>query len=315
MKELSASLTHQVECNLNVIPSKVTTLVESMDGSNISKAKLSFNLSGEKNDLARGKWADLNPFEVLNGENECSEELKGGWTFHWTKKNKVRIDTIRPENNQFPYPSTRASIAPGGKRGQRYSELHQSFFTFLGILLPTNADICRARDWPILTREKGPQKEVLIHSKNQALPNLAIGIRITGDGREDWSSKSAMHELIQHIAIRLEENVMRHKLLLKDQLSLEWSWQEEPSRGGSECTILAHISTGSNPVSIQNKNHLHWKALDSISSMNNEIEFATLAHNLLLKQGVGGEECKVHKNKVASRQTSPQAARKNVSHR
>jgi hypothetical protein len=58
-----------------VILSKVTTLVESTDGNNTSKAKLSFNLSGEKNDSSRGKRVDLNPFEVLNGEN------KGGWTF------------------------------------------------------------------------------------------------------------------------------------------------------------------------------------------------------------------------------------------
>jgi hypothetical protein len=41
--------------------------------------------------------------------------------------------------------------------------------------------------------------------------------------------------------------------------------------------------------------------------MNNEIEFATPAHNLLLKKGAGGE---VHENKAASRQTSPQAPRK-----
>jgi hypothetical protein len=71
MGELSASLTHQVECNLNVIPSKVTTLVENTDGSNTSKVKLSFNLSGEKNDSTRGKWADLNPFEMLNGETSA----------------------------------------------------------------------------------------------------------------------------------------------------------------------------------------------------------------------------------------------------
>jgi hypothetical protein len=264
MGELSASLTHQVECNLNIIPSKVTTLVESTDGSNTSKAKLSFNLSGEKNDSARGKWADLNPFEMLNGENERSdflrkilEEIEGGWSFQAKKKNKERVDTIRPDSNQSPHPSTRASITPRGKRDQTYSELHQSFFTSLGIPLPTNVDLCRARVWPVLTREKGPQKEVLIHSRNQALPNLPIGIRITGDGREDWSSKPAMDELIQHIAIGLEENVVRHKLLLKDQLSLEWSWQEELSRGGSECTILAHIPIGSNLVSIQNKKHLH----------------------------------------------------------
>jgi hypothetical protein len=113
-----------------------------------------------------------------------------------------------------------------------------------------SANVCRARVWPILTKEKGPQKEVLIHSRNQALPNLPISIRITGDEREDWSSKPAMDELIQHIAIELEENVLRHKLLLKDQLNLEWNWQEEPSRGGSKCTILAHIPTESNPVNI-----------------------------------------------------------------
>jgi hypothetical protein len=93
MGELLASLPHQIECNLNVNPSKVTTLVEGTDGSNTSKAKLSFNLSGEKNDSAQGKWANLNPFEVLNGENEHSdflrkilEELEGGWTFQGKKK-------------------------------------------------------------------------------------------------------------------------------------------------------------------------------------------------------------------------------------
>jgi hypothetical protein len=92
-----------------------------------------------------------------------------------------------------------------------------------------------------------------------------------------------MENLIQHIATALEENVLKHKLLLKDQLNLEWSWQEEPSKDGIECTILAHIPIDSNPVSIQNKKHLHWKALKSISSMNNEIEFAALTHILLLK--------------------------------
>jgi len=44
--------------------------------------------------------------------------------------------------------------------------------------------------------------------------------------------------------------------------------------------------------------------------MNNEIEFVAPTHNLLLKKGVEGEEGQVHKNKAASRQTSPQGARK-----
>jgi hypothetical protein len=93
MGELSTSPTHQVASNLNVIPSKVTTKVEGTDGSNTSKAKLSFNLLGEKNDSMQGKWADLNPFEALNGENESSnflkkilKKLKGGWTFQGKKK-------------------------------------------------------------------------------------------------------------------------------------------------------------------------------------------------------------------------------------
>jgi hypothetical protein len=62
--------------------------VEGTDERNTSKAKLSFNLLGEKNDSAQGKWADLNPFEALNEENQSSDflrkilkELEGGWTF------------------------------------------------------------------------------------------------------------------------------------------------------------------------------------------------------------------------------------------
>ncbi len=67
--------------------------MEGTDKHNTSKAKLNFNLSGENNNSTQGKWAGLNPFEVLNGENESfdflrkiSEELEGGWTFQGEKK-------------------------------------------------------------------------------------------------------------------------------------------------------------------------------------------------------------------------------------
>jgi hypothetical protein len=126
--------------------------VEGTNGCNTSKAKLSFNLLGEKNDSTQGKWADLNPFEALNGENESSNFLtknlrraKGRMDIPRGKKNKVRIDTIRSEGDRSPHLIARASIAPKGKRGQMYSEFHQSFFTSLGIPLPANADLCRAR--------------------------------------------------------------------------------------------------------------------------------------------------------------------------
>jgi hypothetical protein len=42
--------------------------------------------------------------------------------------------------------------------------------------------------------------------------------------------------------------------------------------------------------------------------MNNEIEVATPAHILLLKQGMGREKHQVHKNKITIRQASPQVA-------
>jgi hypothetical protein len=107
-----------------LVASEVATHVEGVDRCSTSKVKLSFNLSGEKNDSAQGKWADLNPFETLNEENESfdflkkiSKELEGGWTFQGKKKNKVRIDIIRPEGDQSPHPTARASIAPRGKIG------------------------------------------------------------------------------------------------------------------------------------------------------------------------------------------------------
>jgi hypothetical protein len=44
--------------------------------------------------------------------------------------------------------------------------------------------------------------------------------------------------------------------------------------------------------------------------MNNEVEFIALAHSLLLKSGASSEDRQTHKSKIASIQTSSQAARK-----
>jgi hypothetical protein len=99
-------------------------------------------------------------------------------------------------------------------------------------------------------REKGTQKEVLVHSKNQALPSLPVELRIVAEGEKDWSSQPAMGELIKQVAISVEENVLRHQLPLKEALNLEWNWREEPNKGGSECIILAHIPAITNRVNI-----------------------------------------------------------------
>jgi hypothetical protein len=47
-----------------MFPLEVVPQVEGMDGHNTSKAKLHFNLPGEKNDSTQGKWADLTPLKL-----------------------------------------------------------------------------------------------------------------------------------------------------------------------------------------------------------------------------------------------------------
>jgi hypothetical protein len=115
---------------------------------------------------------------------------------------------------------------------------------------------------------------------------------------------------MQRLETELEEKILRYRLTLKDRPQLEWSWQKEPSRGRTECTILAHIDSGSNALSIQNKQHLHWKVLDSSQGMNNEMEFLTQAHNLLMKIEAAISEHQECKNQSTSIQASLQVARK-----
>lgn len=201
----------------------------------------------------------------------------------------------------------------GGKRGLTHSEIHPSFFAALGITIPENKEPLRTRIWPVLTRTKNGQKETLVHSKNQALPSLPLSIRLSGpmDTEEvAWDTSSAWSELMQRMEFELEESFLRYKLSIGERPHLKWVWHEEPSRGGTNCTILAHIDTQENALSVQNKKHLHWKALDFIPHMNNEIEFAASAHSLLKKVNAGDTTCQANNNRTASILASPQAARK-----
>jgi hypothetical protein len=135
-----------------------------------------------------------------------------------------------------------------------HSEVHPSFFTSLGIPVPPNKEPLRARVWPVLTREKNLKKETLVHSRNQVLPNLPFCFRITGlaeVGETKWNQNSAWADLTQRLELELEENILRYKMCIKDQPQLEWSWQEERSRGGMDCTILVHINTGTSALSTE----------------------------------------------------------------
>jgi hypothetical protein len=126
----------------------------------------------------------------------------------------------------------------------------------------------------------------------------------------DWTFDLVWEDLIQRLESELEEKILRFKLSISERPQLKWVWQEELRRGGMECTILAHISTRLSALSVQNKRHLHWKALKHIPSMNNEVEFAAPAHNLLRNSGVENTTRLAYKNSIASILASPQAARK-----
>jgi hypothetical protein len=93
----------------------------------------------------------------------------------------VKIASPRQDAPQSPHHTAQSNTTPGGKWGQTHFELHHSFFASLGIPLSANAKLYKAQVWPILIRgeKKNSQKKILMHSKNQVLPNLPIGIRIT----------------------------------------------------------------------------------------------------------------------------------------
>jgi hypothetical protein len=78
-----------------------------------------------------------------------------------------------------------------------------------------------------------------------------------GPPEERWTHVFTQEVLIRNLEAELEEKILRYKMAVKGKLHLEWCWQAEPGRGGMECTILAHIRTGSSVLSVQNKRHLH----------------------------------------------------------
>jgi hypothetical protein len=191
--------------------------------------------------------------------------------------------------------------------------VHQSYFTSLGISALANKEPFKVRIWPVLFRKKDDQKEVLMHSKPHTLPSLPLSIRYVGPAIEpeaEWIPNSAWANLIHQAELELEEQILRFKFTISKRPQLEWSWQEELSRGGMECTILVHIDMGAKRVSVQKRKHLHWKALEQTLNLDNEIAFAAPAHNLLIRSGDEDSTRQALKNRWANLRASPQAARK-----
>ncbi len=229
-----------------------------------SKAKPNFGFQNADSPLSTQPVINTNPFAALEADNpEAKEEkdnlgeMKDNWTFQGRKKHTLRITSPRQALPQTPTPSPGHDVTPGGRRKRMHSDVHCSYFTSLGISSPSGQEHARTRIWPELSREKNAQKELLIYTKNNALPGLPLSIRITGSSKEEWTHASALEDITRSIESELEDKILRYSLNLKDCLSLEWSWQEDKNRGGWECTILAHISIGSNAINVQNKRHLH----------------------------------------------------------
>jgi hypothetical protein len=282
-----------------------------------SKAKPNFGFQNNDSPLSTQPVTNTNPFTALEADNPETEEkkdnlgeMKESWTFQGRKKHTPRITPPRQALPQTRTPSPGHDVTPGGRRKRMHSDVQCSYFTSLGISSPPGQEHARARIWPVLSREKNAQKELLIYAKNNALPGLPLSIIITSLSEEEWTHASALEDITRSIESELEDKILRYNLNFKDCLSLEWSWQEDKNRGGWECTILAHISTGSNAISAQNKRHLHWRSSDSLTDMNNDIEFAGPTHNLLLKSRPVSTERQVRMNKVASQMASPQTIRK-----
>ncbi len=140
-------------------------------------------------------------------------------------------------------------------------------------------------------------------SKDHTSPSLPLNIRLKGPAEaleEEWSSEAAWGELIHRVEAELIEQTLRYYLTISEKPRLEWSWHEEPNRGGRECTILAHIHTGTNGVSVKKRKHLHWIALDLTLSLNNEIALTVPAHNLLMGLGAAYTTRQELRNKSAS---------------
>jgi hypothetical protein len=151
------------------------------------------------------------------------EEMREGWIFQGRKKHTPKIASLRPVLPQSTTLTPNHDITLGGRRKRTHSDVHCSYFTSLGISSPPGQEHARARIWLVLSREKNTQKEILIYTKNNALPGLLLSIRITSSPKEEWTHATAFADITQSIESELEDKILRYSLNLKDCLSLEWS--------------------------------------------------------------------------------------------
>jgi len=284
----------------------------------LAKEQLSFGIPQQEDQLKKTREENSNPFtspgegrREVGGISRSSEDPSECWIFK-AKKGNARASP-RLVDPQVPSHTPQKEVTPGGKRGLLHSDVHQSFFSSLGITVPPGREPFRARLWPVITRYKNVQKETLMSFKEHTPPSLPLNIRLKGPAeelKEEWSTNAAWGELIHRVEVELKNQTLRYYLSISEKPRLEWSWQDEPNRGGMECTILVFIHTGLKGVSVQKRKNLHWIALDHTSDLNNEVAFTVPAHNLIMRKGEVDSSCQELRNRSTSIQASPQATRK-----
>jgi hypothetical protein len=174
--------------------------------------------------------ANVNPFvslETIDPEEEnlktSQEETGERWVFQAGKRQAPRATPPGKASLLSPTHATKLDGASGSRRKRTRFEMHRSFFTSLGISMPPEQEFARARIWPVLSRERDEQKEILVSVKNKELPNLPLHIKCTSAFEEEWTPMSALEELTRDVELELEENILRFSLSLKGRLTLEWS--------------------------------------------------------------------------------------------
>jgi len=295
---------------MSVIPDHSTS---SKVKAGLAKEQLSFSLPQQEDRSKKTREENSNPFASLGeGRREVggiskSSEDPSECSIFKAEKGNARASP-RLVNPQVPSHTPQREVTPGGKIGPLHSDVHQSFFSSLGITVSLGRKPFRARLWPVIIRYKNAQKEMLMRFKEHTPPSLPLNIRLKGPAEEleeEWSTDVALGELIHRVEVELKDQTLRYYFSINEKPRLEWSWQDEPNRGGMECTILVFIHTGLKGVSVQKKKNLHWITLDHTPDLNNEIAFTIVAHNLLMRKGEVDSSRQELRNRSASIQASP----------
>jgi hypothetical protein len=114
-------------------------------GDTAPRSKLCFGISGLASSQALTFDAGVNPFASLGEKhrevklhNKLSDNLVKGWSFQGRKKHAPKLASPRQDAQQSPLTLTPSGTTPRGKRGPTSSEVHHTYFTSLGIHVPSN---------------------------------------------------------------------------------------------------------------------------------------------------------------------------------